>query len=67
MLRDLKLKKEALKFLPFCIDDVNFRGFRGLNVPEDDIEYEFSTVISIDSLLVYEKKYYLQVFFANCA
>ena len=29
---------------------------------EDDIEYEPFTVISIDSLLVYENKYYLQVY-----
>ena len=28
--------------------------FRGLNVPEDDIECESFTVISIDSLLLYE-------------
>ena len=33
--------------------------FQCLNVPEDDIEYEF-TVISIDSLLAYKNKYYLQ-------
>ena len=37
-----------------------FTNFRGLNVPEDDIECESFTAISIDSLLVY-KKYYLQV------
>ena len=36
-------------------------NFRGLNVPEDDVECESFTVISIDSLLVYENKYYLQV------
>ena len=34
---------------------------RGLNVPEDGIECESFTVISIDSLLIYENKYYLQV------
>ena len=34
---------------------------------EDDIEYESFTVISIDSLLVYESKYYLQVYLGNCA
>ena len=39
----------------------------GLNVPEDDIECESFTVISIDSLLVYDKKYYLQVYLDNCA
>ena len=35
-------------------------------MPEDDIECESSTVISIDSLLVYENKYYLQVYLDNC-
>ena len=42
-------------------------NFRGLNVPEDDIECESFTVISIDSLLVYESKYYLQIYLDNCA
>ena len=42
-------------------------NFRGLNVPEDDIECEAFTVISTDSLLVYENKYYLQVYLDNCA
>ena len=41
--------------------------FLGLNVPEDDIECESFTVISIDSLLVYDKKYYLQIYLDNCA
>ena len=36
-------------------------------MPEDDAECEFLTVISIDSLLVYENKYYLQVYLDNCA
>ena len=36
--------------------------FCSLNVPEDDIECEYFTVISIGSLLVYENKYYLQVY-----
>ena len=31
----------------------------GLNVPEDDMECESFTIISIDSLLVYNKKNYL--------
>ena len=34
---------------------------------EDDIEYESLTAISIDSLLVYENKYYPQVYLDNCA
>ena len=36
-------------------------------MPEDDIESESFIVISIDSLLVYDKKYYLQVYLNNCA
>ena len=36
-------------------------------MPEDDIECESLTVVSIDSLLVYENKYYLQVCLENCA
>ena len=34
---------------------------------EDDIECESFTAIYIDSLLVYNEKYYLQVFLNNCA
>ena len=40
---------------------VHFK-IRGLNVSQDDIEGESFTVISIDSLLVYEDKCYLQVY-----
>ena len=39
-----------------------YTNFCSLNVPEDDIEYEPFTVISIDSLLAYENKSYLQVY-----
>ena len=35
-------------------------------MPKDDIECESFTVISIDFLLVYENKYYLQVYLENC-
>ena len=38
----------------------------GLNVPEDDIECKSFTVISIDSLLLYDNKYYHQVYLNNC-
>ena len=31
------------------------------------MEYETYTAISIDSLLVYENKYYLQVYLDSCA
>ena len=47
--------------------DKVYTNFRGLNVPEDDIECESFTVISIDSLLVYNKKFFLQVYLNNCA
>ena len=44
-----------------------YTNFCGLNVAEDDIECESFTVISVDSLLIYESKYYRQVYFDNCA
>ena len=49
-----------------CGDKV-YINFRGLYVPEDDIECESFTVISFDFLVVYENKYYLQVYLHNCA
>ena len=39
-----------------------YTNFRGLNVPEYNTEYECFTVVSIDFLLVYEKKNYLQMY-----
>ena len=47
--------------------DKIYNNFCDLNVPEDDIECESFTVISIDSLLAYDKKYYLQKYLDNCA
>ena len=41
--------------------------FRGLNVLEDDIECKSFAVISIDFLLVYGRKYYLQVYLDDYA
>ena len=41
-------------------------NFCGLKVPQDGVEYEWFTIISIDPLLVYENKYYLQVYLDNC-
>ena len=35
-------------------------------MPEDGVECESCTIISIDSLLVYKDKYYLQVYLDNC-
>ena len=36
--------------------------FRGVNLPQDDIECRSFAVISIDPLLVYENKHCLQVY-----
>ena len=44
--------------------DTNFRDLNGL---EDDVKCEYFTVNSIDSLLVYDNKYYLQEYLENCA
>ena len=44
-----------------------YTNFRGLNVPQDYIECESFTVISIDSLLVYDKIYCLQVYVDDSA
>ena len=40
-----------------------YADFCSLNVPQDGIECESFIIISIDVLLVYEKKNYLQVYF----
>ena len=68
------LKSIELNALPVCddryiktYDDKTYPNFRGLNVQEDGIECESFTIISIDSLLVYGKKHYLQVYLENCA
>ena len=42
--------------------DKVYSNFHGLNMLEDDIECGSFTVIYIDSLLVYDNKYYLQVY-----
>ena len=47
--------------------DQVYTNFRGLNQPEGDIECEYFIVISTDSLLVYDIKYYLQIYLHNCA
>ena len=44
-----------------------YTTFGGLNEPDDDIQCESFTVISINFLLAYDKKYYLQVYLDNCA
>ena len=61
-----ELKNIELKALP-AYDYKVYTNFRGLNVPEDDTECEYSTAISIDFLLVYESKYYLQGYLDNRA
>ena len=47
--------------------DKIYAKFRGLNMPEYAIEYESFTVISIGSLLVYNKKHYMEVYLDNGA
>ena len=48
-------------------DDKGYSSFRGLNAPEDDMESESFTVISVDFLLLHKNKYYLQMHLDNCA
>ena len=47
--------------------DKVYTNFRGWNVPEDDIECESFTAVSINFLLIYENKYYLKVHLDNFA
>ena len=72
------LKKIKLNTLPVYDDryiktkittfgDKFYTNIRDLYVPEGDIECESFTVISIYSLLVCDKKYYLQVYLDNYA
>ena len=44
-----------------------YTNFRSLNMSEDDTECESFTVISVDSLLFNENKYYLKGYLDNCA
>ena len=46
--------------------DMAYTNFCCWNVPEDGVEYKSFTIISIDSLIVYDNKYYLQVYVDNC-
>ena len=58
----------CIKTKIWAYGDKVYNKFCGLNVSEDDIECESFTVISIDSLLAYDKKYYLQGYLDNnCA
>ena len=70
------LKNIKLNALPFYDDryikikirtygDKVYTKFCGLNMSGDGVEWESFTIISIDSLLVYENKYYLQLCFDN--
>ena len=72
------LKNIKLKALPVYDDryiktkirtfgDKVYTDFPVAYMLEDDIESESFTVISIDSLLVYDSKYYLQVYLDSCA
>ena len=41
-------------------------NFGGWNMPRDNVECEHFTIISIDSLLVWENKYCLQIYLDKC-
>ena len=43
-------------------EDKVYTNSRGLNVPEGDVDCKSFTIISFYFLLVYENKYYLQVY-----
>ena len=71
------LKNIKLKALPVYDDryiktkittlgDKVYTNFCSLNVPEDDIECEAFTVVYIDSLLVYDKKFTAGIFRQLC-
>ena len=47
--------------------DKCYYNFCGLNVSKDGVEYKSFTIISSDSLIFYEKKYYLEVYLDNFA
>ena len=76
--KTLKVKDVIkLSVLPVCVDryikpkirgysDKVYTNFRGLNMPEDGIECESFTVISIGSLFVPENRDYLKVHLDNC-
>ena len=59
--------KRYVKFKIKTYRDKVYTNFRGLNMLEADIEYEFFTAISIEFLLAYEIKYYPQVYLDNRA
>ena len=67
--------KDELIALPLCNDRYTktktrvygHKVYNNLNMPQHDIECESFMVISIDSLLVYENKYCLQVYLGKCA
>ena len=70
--KTIKTKTEDLKNIKlnalFVYDDKYIKtnnNFRGLNFPEDNMECESFTVICITSLLVYENKFYLQIYLDN--
>ena len=65
--KDIRPLDRYIKTKIKAYGDRAYTNFRGLNVPEDDIECESFAITSIDSLLVHENKYYLQVYLDNCA
>ena len=43
-----------------------YTNLRGFNMPDDNTEWKYFTVTSINSLLVHENKHYLKMYLRNC-
>ena len=56
-----------IKTKTIAYGDKVYTSFGCLNVPGDGAKCIWCTIISIYSLLVYENKFYLQVYLDNCA
>ena len=66
-LNALPVYNEGCIKIKITFGDKVFTNLCGFNMPEHNLEYKSFTVISIDFLLVYGKKYHLQVYLDNCA
>ena len=66
LLEKYKTNWGKIEDLKACGEKV-YTNFRGLSVPENGVQCESFTIISIESLFAYEKRYYLQRYLDNCA
>ena len=60
-----KIEDRYIKTKIRTYGDNVYSNFCGLNEPKDGVEFETFTVSSIASLVIYESKYYLQVYLDN--